>query len=165
MRIFISGRPGCGKTTLIKEIIKLLKCSFSGFITEEIRENGRSGFKIIDIKNGNEGILASVNIKEGPRVSKYRVNVKSIEEIAIPSLERDVEIYIIDEIGRMELCSEKFRNKIKMLLTNEKNVLATLHRNLIEEYKKYGVVIWLTRENWDEILERVKSILRRLKLL
>ncbi|MCS7180330.1 MAG: AAA family ATPase, partial [bacterium] len=44
--ILITGLPGCGKTTLIKEIIKVINFEKVGFFTEEIREKGeRVGFK------------------------------------------------------------------------------------------------------------------------
>jgi nucleoside-triphosphatase len=165
MKIFISGKPGCGKTTLIKEIIKNLKCSFSGFITEEIRKNGRTGFKIIDVKTRNETVLASTDLKVGPKISKYRVNIKGIEEVAVPSLEREAELYIIDEIGAMELCSKKFREKIGEILNSNKSILATLHRNYVNEYRNYGEVIWLTREKWNDILDRIKSKLEVFKFL
>jgi len=157
MKIFISGQPGCGKTTLVKELIKNYKGSVSGFITEEIRNNGRIGFKIKDIQTEKEGVLASINLKEGPKVGKYFVNVKDIEEIAIPSLERVASIYFIDEIGAMELKSKRFEEMLETALSSDKNIIATLHRNYVNIYKNYGEVIWLTRENWNEIFEKIKS--------
>ena len=53
MRIFITGMPGVGKTTLalkIAEGLKDLGYKVGGFITKEIRKNGRRvGFKIITL--------------------------------------------------------------------------------------------------------------------
>ena len=160
MKILITGNPGCGKTTLVKELIKNYKDSFSGFITEEIRNKTRKGFKIIDVQTGEEGILASVDLKSGPKISKYFINIKDIEEIAIPSLEREAELLIIDEIGAMELCSNKFEKKVEEVLKSDKNILATLHRNYINNYGKYGEVIWLTRENFKEVFEKIKKMIQ-----
>ncbi|MFQ6020933.1 MAG: NTPase [Candidatus Aenigmatarchaeota archaeon] len=157
MKIFITGNPGCGKTSLIKKLIK--NKNVSGFYTEEIRNKIRKGFKIIDIKTKEKGILASINIKEGPKVSKYRVNLKDLERIGIKALERKSDLIIIDEIGKMELCSEKFENKLKEVLKSNKNILATLGKNYIKEYKKYGEIIWLTKENWNETLEKLKKMI------
>jgi len=159
MKVFISGQPGCGKTTLIKELIKSYNDSFSGFITEEIRNKTRRGFKIKDIQTGKEGVLASIDLKEGPRVGKYFVNIKDIERIAIPSLERLASLYFIDEIGAMELKSKRFEKILETVLSSDKNVIATLHRNYVSKYKKYGKIIWLTRENWNEIFEKIKRSL------
>ncbi|MEM4757865.1 MAG: nucleoside-triphosphatase, partial [Nanopusillaceae archaeon] len=49
MKIFISGNPKSGKTTLVKKIIQEFgKENFFGFYTEEIIENKeRNGFKIV----------------------------------------------------------------------------------------------------------------------
>jgi len=159
MKIFITGSPGCGKTTLIKKLIKFYKGSISGFFTEEIRNKTRKGFKIKDIQSGEEGILASVDLKSGPKVSKYFVNLKDIEKIAIPSLERKADLYIIDEIGAMELCSKLFEKKLEEILKSEKNILATLHRNYIDKYNKYGKVIWLTKEDRNDVFEKIKEMI------
>ena len=58
----------------------------------------------------------------GPQVGKYSVDVLSFEEIALPvinkalNIERDKNtIVIIDEIGKMEMFSEMFRRGIKQL--------------------------------------------------
>jgi len=159
MKIFITGLPKCGKTTLIKELIKFYNSSVSGFFTEEIRNKTRKGFKIKDIRTGDEGILASVDLKGGPKIAKYFVNTKDIERIAIPSLERLASLYFIDEIGAMELKSKRFEKILETVLSSDKNVIATLHRNYVSKYKKYGKIIWLTRENWNEIFEKIKRSL------
>ena len=157
IKILITGVPSCGKTTLIKKLIKDYKGSVSGFFTEEIRNEIRKGFKIRDVATGEEGILASIDLKEGPKVGKYFVNIKDIERIAIPSLERESSIYFIDEIGAMELKSKRFEEMLETILSSDKNIIATLHRNYVNIYKNYGEVIWLTRENWNEIFEKIKS--------
>ncbi|MBC7074028.1 AAA family ATPase, partial [Candidatus Parcubacteria bacterium] len=79
----ITGPPGSGKTTLLKELIKELKIRARGFYTEEIRENTRRvGFKIITLEN-KEGILAHYKFKSSILVSKYRVNLRDLEEIGV----------------------------------------------------------------------------------
>jgi nucleoside-triphosphatase len=157
MKIFITGLPRCGKTTLIKELIKECKVSFSGFLSEEIRNDDRIGFKIEDVRTSEEGILANMDFKDGPKIGKYFVNIKDIERIAIPSLEREANFYFIDEIGAMELKSKKFEKVLEAILSSNKNIIATLHRNYANKYKKYGELIWLTKENWNEIFEKIKS--------
>jgi len=48
--IFITGLPGCGKTSLLKEILEELKIPARGFFTQEIRKGGeRIGFEIITL--------------------------------------------------------------------------------------------------------------------
>ena len=46
-KILLSGRPGCGKTTLVKRLVNYLAQSAGGFYTEEIRDRGtRVGFRL-----------------------------------------------------------------------------------------------------------------------
>lgn len=156
MKIFVTGNPGCGKTTLIKKIVSELKKPFTGFITEEIRKNHeRTGFKMVDLATGEQGLLASVDFKEGPKVSKYTVNIQDIERIAVTSMEREAELYIIDEIGKMEMYSQKFKNYLNALLESDKDVLATLGKYFVKDYKAFGEIIWLSRENFNDVYERL----------
>jgi nucleoside-triphosphatase THEP1 len=49
-KILLTGRPGCGKTTLIQRVVKDLALPAGGFYTEEIRQRGvRVGFKVVTL--------------------------------------------------------------------------------------------------------------------
>lgn len=166
--IFISGRPGCGKTTLIMEILKELNLNASGFYTQEIRERGqRKGFKIINL-DGKEGILAHVNIESPYRVNKYKVNIKDLEEIGVNSileaLKKD-QIVVIDEIGKMELFSEKFKMAVLAALDSKNKVLGTIkfkrdHFTDKIKKRKDAKIFYLRRENFQEIKEKIKNLLK-----
>jgi len=159
MNIFITGNPRCGKSTLIKKVLdEISDKKVSGIITPEIRVNSvRQGFKIIDLASRKEEILASVNIKRGPSVSKYRVNVGGIDTIMDKFLESygNSEYVIIDEIGMMEFYSKKFRDTVRMVLDSGKMVLATLSIKLVKKYKDKGKIYYLEKENLDEIYNKV----------
>lgn len=130
----------------------------SGIITPEIRVNDvRQGFKIIDLASGKEEVLASVNIKRGPGVSRYRVNIEGIDTIMDKFLEsyESSEYVIIDEIGMMEFYSKKFRETIRMVIDSEKIVLATLSKRFVKEYQGQGQIYFLARENFEEIYDKV----------
>lgn len=127
--ILLTGRPGVGKTTLIRKVIDLLNKRAGGFYTEEIREGGqRKGFKIRTL-DGEEGILASKGLKSPYRVSKYGVNLQDLEKIAVESILKALskkEVIIIDEIGKMELYSEKFKEAVAKALNSPKKLIATI---------------------------------------
>jgi nucleoside-triphosphatase len=143
-KILLTGLPGCGKTTAIMKIIDALDCEkVAGFYTQEIRQNNvRKGFswKRLD---GAEGILAHVDIKSRFKVGKYGVDVAGFEEAVVPVLDAgrtDVELFVIDEIGKMECFSEKFVVAVRRLFASEKSVLATVAKKgagLISEVKNY----------------------------
>ncbi|RLG70922.1 MAG: NTPase [Candidatus Iainarchaeum archaeon] len=163
-KIFISGKPGCGKSKLISEIIGCLKgkVKIAGIISPEIREKGcRTGFKIIEIPSMAEEILASAKIKNAPKVSKYGVNIKGIDKI-IEVFKKDLEnaeLIIIDELGKMELLSKKFSECVRDVLNSKKPCLIALHRSLINEYKKYGKIFWLEKENYEDVKKEILNML------
>lgn len=159
MNIFVTGNPRCGKSTLIQKVLeKISDKKVSGIITPEIRIHGeRQGFKIIDLASRQEEILASLNIERGPRISRYKVNVKGIDLIINKFLESygDSDYVVIDEIGMMECYSQKFRETIRVALDSNKTVLATLSKKFVKEYQNNGQIFNLTRENFDEIYDNI----------
>lgn len=112
-RVLLSGRPGCGKTTVIRRAVELIGASRCvGFYTEELRERGRRiGFDVVTV-DGQRAPLARAGAA-GPRVSRYGVDVRSFEDHAVARLEsalrgRVARVLVVDEIGKMELISGRF---------------------------------------------------------
>lgn len=162
--IFITGKPRVGKTTLVREIIKELKLEVGGIITPEIKSHYRIGFKIVDISTGEEKVLASIYEKFGPRIGKYVVNIKNLEYIVKKAIEKAIkekDIIIIDEIGKMELLSNVFKEKVNEALKSDKSVIAVLHRNYVKDFKDKGIIFKVKRENFREIKEIIISIIKR----
>jgi nucleoside-triphosphatase len=134
-RIFLlTGAPGIGKTTVIIKTVEYLKeegVSIGGMISKEAREsNTRVGFEIIDLINGKHGWLAHINQKSGPQVGKYNINISDLENIGAKTIAEATEkctVIAIDEIGPMELYSEKFKTAVKQALESRKPVLAVAH--------------------------------------
>ena len=162
MKIFLTGKPGSGKSTVLMKVIESLKrrgLKIGGITTPEIRVKGkRIGFKVIDVYSNEEGILASIDQESGPRVGKYRVNLEDFERVALKALDfalNNCDVICVDELGKMELFSEKFKRKIEEILRSSKPAIIVLHRNLTERYGKYGKVIWVTVENRDELPEEI----------
>jgi nucleoside-triphosphatase len=129
-RILIEGRPGSGKTTAVTRLAALLRNAgtpLAGFLTAEIREGRRRvGFEIESLA-GERATLAHVDFTGPPRVGKYGVDLDAFEALALPGLRRRGGVVIVDELGKMELASERFRNAIESLLERDRRLVATVH--------------------------------------
>ena len=166
--ILLTGKPGVGKTTVIKKIVPLLGVDAGGFYTEEIRVmDRRMGFRIVTL-DGKDGILAHVDCNSNYKVGKYRVDLDSFEKVAIPALEKavkDKSIIVIDEIGKMELFSMKFKELVSNILDGEKSLLSVIKENgdvFTENIKKRGDVTMITvnYENREGLLEKILGLLK-----
>lgn len=127
--ILITGRPGIGKTTLIRKIAERLGAEAGGFYSEEIRPGTtRIGFKVVDLE-GREGTLARKDIHTGKPIGNYQVDVPGFEKIAIPAMRHAMErcrVIIIDEIGPMEEYSATFKKLLLECLDSDKTVIASI---------------------------------------
>lgn len=157
-KAFITGNPGCGKTTLLKEILKALSdkgIPFSGFITEEMRIKGiRTGFTIQDLQTYDRKIFASTEIETSCQFGKYYLNLANFESIALNCF-KGSDIVVIDEIGKMEFQSDRFRKLIFENVSKDITIIAALHRDYVELFKPYGKIFYLTRINFHSIKEEI----------
>ena len=132
--ILLTGRPGCGKTTLIRRVLEQYPRDAGGFYTQEIREGGiRKGFEIITLV-GERGILAHVDIISSQRVGKYKLDLDTFERLAIPAVQGAVErgaLVVIDEIGPMEIRSKVFREVVMQAIQSGAKVLGTIVKRSI----------------------------------
>jgi nucleoside-triphosphatase len=166
-KILVTGLPGCGKTTAVMQIIEKLDCQkVAGFYTEEIREGDtRKGFRWIGL-DGTSGVLAHVDIKGRFKVGRYGVDVAGFEGQVVPmlDLEKGAELFIIDEIGKMECLSGRFVGAVHRLFESDKSVLATVAQKgggLISEVKRYPDVKFFTlkRGNFDKTIAEILEVL------
>jgi nucleoside-triphosphatase len=161
--ILVTGLPGVGKTTLIKKMSEELKHLHPvGFYTTEIREEGtRKGFELISLE-GRKGILSHIDIESPHRVGKYKVDIKSFEDFLdqIKFSAPTIGLIIIDEIGKMECYSNKFKKLLKEILDSEKWVIATIAlkgSELIAEIKKREdmKLFEMTKSNRDALFSEI----------
>ncbi len=130
--LLITGLPRSGKTTLIQRLLELeiLKNNAGGFFTEELREQGeRVGFLINTIPEGRSDLLARKRFQSSFHVGRYGINIKALEDLGCESIEKalnEKKIVIIDEIGKMELLSNRFRAVLLKALDSPLKVLATI---------------------------------------
>ncbi|KAL0127517.1 hypothetical protein PUN28_003061 [Cardiocondyla obscurior] len=128
LHVLLVGPPGVGKTTVCKKIVSTLEkmgSRFDGFYTEEVRDKSgsRIGFDIVGTKDPGKRLpLARLkSLTEAQKASKYQVGnyrifLDNFETIALPILDLDVDVLLVDEIGKMELFSKEFKKKIADIL-------------------------------------------------
>lgn len=165
LKILITGNPGSGKTTLIRRLAGSLPGA-AGFYTGEIREGRRRvGFRLMDLRGGESGVLSHVDFRGPRRVGKYGVDVEGFERF-LDGLDLEAApVVVIDEIGKMECLSEKFNTFIKGLLSSDRNVVATIAKKgtrFIEGLKRTpgARVVEVDEGNRDAVLGSLLGELR-----
>jgi nucleoside-triphosphatase len=161
--LLLTGQPGSGKTALIKEALAKTKIRGGGFYTEEIRTGGtRQGFRIATL-DGQEVVLAHVDISSPHRVSKYKVDIGALDRVGVSALRRaltESDLVVIDEIGKMELLSPGFKEVVTQAVNSGKKVLGTImlnHHPFADEIKRHpqAEVLLVTRDNHTNVMKKV----------
>ena len=161
----LSGQPGTGKTRIIKQAIAEMKGKAGGFYTEEIRSQGvRQGFKLVTLE-GQTAVMAHINFHSPYRVSKYGVDVDSLDRVGVSALNQarqECDLVVIDEIGKMELFSAKFREAVLNILNSGKRLLGTIMLSpnpYADDIKRQPqvIVVTVTRTNHQQVLEELRD--------
>lgn len=166
--LLLTGSPCVGKTTVLLKVVEALRAkgySVGGMVSREVRGcGGRVGFEVMDLNSGRCGWLAHANQKNGPRVGRYEVNLKDLENVGVKAIVEAVdslEVVAIDEVGPMELFSEKFREAVKKAAEGDKLVIGVVHwkarDKLIDEIKtrEDAEIMLVTCENRDRLPEAI----------
>jgi len=170
--LLLTGRPGVGKTTIIRKVAGALGEKAGGFYTQEMRSDGgrRTGFRLVTL-GGAEAVMAHVDLRgEGrPRVSRYGVDVSAIEDVGVAALREAMtsdRVIIVDEIGKMELYCDAFKEAVQEAVEGEHRVLGTVmsgSRPWVDDLKeREQVEVWeVTADNRDELPDRILRWLKR----
>ncbi len=168
----LTGRPGTGKTSLIKQAVAETGGKAGGFYTEEIRSQGvREGFRLVTLE-GQSAILAHIDIRTQYRVSKYGVDIDSLDRVGVSALRQASEqcdLVVIDEIGKMELFSAKFRQAVLDIMDSGKRLLGTIMlspnpwADAIKRKPQVNLVT-VTRDNHRQVLDELLRWLKTEKI-
>lgn len=168
--VLIGGLPGAGKSTHVKSLVASLNNKI-GFLAKEIKNGtGRIGFSI-QVFNGTNFTLAHTKFSQETKiVSKYGVRVKNLE-LALDQIPETIlpdSVVYIDEIGEMQLLSERFQKRVEEFLDSENIFVATVSSvydyPFIEKIKQRDDVIFITvtAENRNTIGVFLRGIVRKI---
>lgn len=144
--IIITGKPRSGKSTLVlklSEKLKSMNISIAGLITPELKDQNRYGFEIIGISSGKRKILAleksRTSEKSKYKLGKYIVFTENFVEIFEEEIKNPKDVFIIDEVGPMEIPSRKIQGSfLEELKKSEiKTVIITVKKDMVQEIKDF----------------------------
>ena len=79
--------------------------------------------------DGQSAILDHIDIHSSYRVSKYVVDIDSLDRIGVSVIRKaaqQCDLVVIDEIGKMELFSVKFRETVLEVIDYGERLLGTI---------------------------------------
>lgn len=163
--LFIAGTSGVGKTTLLRDVTLSRRARIGGFYTEHILAGRiRKGF-IMHTFDGQDRMLAAKGLKSPHQLGKYGVDLNALENVGVPALKLALmskDLIVIDEVGSMEMMSERFRLTLLECLTSTKPVLATIRaasQPFSDQVKKFAdtQTIRLTKSNYASVKQQVRK--------
>jgi nucleoside-triphosphatase len=168
--VLITGLPGTGKSTQMKSLVASLKDKI-GFLAKEIKNaTGRVGFSI-QVFNGTNFTLAHTSFfGEEKTVSRYGVRVKNLE-LALDQIPETIDkesVVYIDEIGQMQLFSDRFKQRVEEFLNSENTFVATISsvydHPFIKSVLERGdvILVTVTTDNRDNIGVFLRAIVRKI---
>lgn len=130
--LVIAGKPGCGKTTLIRDICRRIPDRVGGFVTDEVRIGSSRDSFVLKTLDGRQGVLAKKGMDSPVKLNKYGIDIAVLETLGIGSLRAAMDagkIIIIDELGALEMLSEPFRAAVADCFNGPCRVCATIRHN------------------------------------
>jgi nucleoside-triphosphatase len=165
LRIAVTGTPGVGKSTLVREIVESLqgkgRYKIGGVMATDKRVKDRKvGFELLDLGSGARGMLAD-ETGTGPQLGKYKVRLDDLDNVGAKALEDALgsDLIVVDEVGPMELSSRRFIAAVEKALSSDKPLLVVLHEwsphPISKKIRKNFKVITVTRENRGVLAEEI----------
>src|SRR5262249_55900867 len=150
---------------------RLADLRLAGFYTRELREGGaRVGFEAVGLATGRHAVLAHARSKSKVRVGRYGVEPVALAPLVEAELGKpagQVDLFIVDEIGKMELLCPVFDETGRRRLDGGVPLVATVAlkgEGLIEEAKarRDARLVEVTPANRDGLPAELEAWVRGL---
>lgn len=161
--LFLTGKKGVGKTTLLKKSLDKLDVPIGGYTTQRVFEGYYRKYIAKSLYDNEEYQIIRVDSRDDSKVWFPDVFEKNLVPLLDKSLERD--LIVLDELGCSENGIIRFTSKIFELLDSPKIVFGVLKEdncaflNRIKE-RRDVTIITVTKDNRDYLMDEILSILK-----
>jgi nucleoside-triphosphatase len=163
--LFLTGKIGIGKSTLLKRALKELNVSLGGYTTERVFEGY---FRKYIIKSLYDNNTTYTILKVDSRDNSKEHFIDSFEKGALSILDKSLKernLIVLDELGSAENDMSLFTDKVFKLLDSKKIVFGVLKENDCDFLnaimaREDVIVITITEDNRDYIIEDIINILK-----
>lgn len=159
MIIFLTGKPGIGKSTAIKNFIALNEGPMSWVVTNEIlRSDGsRAGFAATNSDGETRVISHKTDIKSDVVIGVNHVDLAAVDALFASAFHEATKengrLAVVDEIGPIQLLSSEFLHTLKQVFSDGADLIATIHYKdeQLEEYRNSPLAlrVEVTLDNRD----------------
>ena len=155
--ILLTGRVQVGKSTALRKFLDK-----SGLKADGVKTYWRDrDALLIEPFEGGECMVAAVTDGEYRKAKKEAFDYGA--EIIEKSGKKDV--IVLDELGRLERCSERFMNAVFEKLQGDKRVLGVIKKesnHFLDAIRKMPnvVILEVTEENRDEIPQKIAELMK-----
>ena len=168
--LFLTGKIGVGKSTILKNALKKIDLSVGGYVTERIFEGYYRKYIVKSLYDNKEKYTI---IKVDSRDNSKKSFMEAFENGVVSILDKSLkyrELIVLDELGPAENDIDIFTSKVFEILDSKKIVFGVLKDDnckFINDIKDRDdvIVITITEENRDFILEEVVEILKNFRSL
>jgi len=187
--IFLQGRSGVGKSSLLREIFMPHIAVTRGFVVQRLTENGKKiGFRATSLENGFPPPTAEYAGQPGIFILRGEFFIHPLEE-AVLRAERECracKFVLLDEIGGVELRSSVFMESLERILSSGTPVAGVfksrenlerasrtfglerayegLHAELEARLRRGGELITVTEQDTCAVREQLKKFIMGVSL-
>ncbi|MDZ7738179.1 MAG: nucleoside-triphosphatase [Bacteroidales bacterium] len=169
----ISGPVAGGKTTYARKLVTMLvenDIDVSGILTERIMSNNKTtGYDILDIKSSKREIFLRAGREMGPeKTGRYSIHPAGLQMGKnILCNEKQGQVTVIDEVGKMELEGRGWAQCLQPLFNNSDNIIIITVRDSLTDQvmNKWGtasgIIFNIARTDIKDAYKTVSSLIPR----
>ncbi len=163
--LFLTGKIGIGKTTVLKEVLEGINLSIGGYTTERIIDGPMRIYTARSLyDDARECTLAKIDSRDWSKeifTEAFNTEILSILDDSF----KDRDLIVLDELGFVENDIHSFTSKIYELLDSDKIIFGILKDYDCEflnniRARKDVVILNITEQNRDSISGNALEILK-----